>query len=79
MAFELPAINFGQVLLGVRAKQVVRLVNSEEQPFAFSLDTASYDASPQLVASTGRRPVLEISPVQGTVGTGRRQRAWHSV
>jgi hypothetical protein len=68
VAFELPAINFGRVLVGVRAKQVVRLVNSEDEPFTFALDSASYDASPQLVASTRRRPALEITPVQGTVG-----------
>jgi hydrocephalus-inducing protein len=66
--FDRPAISFGQVLVaGARGHATLTLLNQEDMPFTFTLDKASYDASDQQVASTGRRPVLEFEPSSGTI------------
>lgn len=56
-----------QVQLGVKGKQVITLFNDEHIPFHYSLDRSSYDATDELVASTGKKPALEITPVSGSI------------
>ncbi len=39
VAFDRPSINFGQCLIGgARGQETLRLLNSEDMPFQFSLD-----------------------------------------
>eukprot|EP00775_Hariotina_reticulata_P008964 gene8964-9139_t len=67
VSLDRPAINFGQVQLGVSGKLAVSLANDEHLPFSFVLDKASYDASDALLAAAGIRPILDIQPVSGVV------------
>jgi hydrocephalus-inducing protein len=69
--FDRPSLNFGQVLIGgARGRATVALVNSESLPFEFALDKVSYDATPEIVASNGRRPIVEFEPSSGLVPAG---------
>ena len=66
--FDRPNINFGQVLIGgARGRASVTLVNAEHLPFEFNLDRNTYDATPELIASTGQRPIVEFEPSSGVV------------
>ena len=63
-----PSLAFAAVQIGVRGKIAFTLVNDEAAPFAFTLDKASYDATPELLAAAGGgAPVLEVTPDTGTV------------
>ncbi len=66
--FDRPNINFGKVLIGgARGRETLVLVNAEHLPFEFNLDRNSYDATAELIASTGHRPVVEFEPSSGIV------------
>lgn len=51
--FDTPAINFGRLLIGARGRISVKLVNREHLPFSFRLDKSTYDASEDVIRSTG--------------------------
>ena len=66
--FDRPSINFGQVLIGgARGHAILTLINAEHLPFEFSLDRSTYDATAELIASTGQKPVIEFEPSSGTI------------
>lgn len=68
VAFDRPSMAFGAVQIGVRGKSRFSIVNDEAAPFAFALDKASYDATPELLAAAGGGPpVLELTPDGGMV------------
>lgn len=68
VCFDRPAINFGQCLIGgARGRATVTLINNEALPFQFSLDKNTYNATPELIASTGQQPIVRFEPSSGTV------------
>lgn len=69
VTLDRPAINFGQVQVGVRGKQVVTLINNEALPFAWSLDRSTYDATPELLAAAGNRTFM-LAVMPGDAGLG---------
>ncbi|WIA13448.1 hypothetical protein OEZ85_007028 [Tetradesmus obliquus] len=67
ISLDRPAINFGQVQLGVRGKIKFTLNNDEHLPFTFALDKTSYGASDALLAASGGKALLDIQSAAGTV------------
>lgn len=53
VAFDLPSINFGKVLLGARSKAIVKLMNQEHLPFRFAFNKATYGASDEMLLTSG--------------------------
>lgn len=72
--FDRPSLGFGRVQLGVRGKLPLAIVNDEVLPFSFSLNKASYDAAPELLAVAGGAAALEFVPDSGTVPPGGKVR-----
>ena len=66
VTFSKPSINFKQVMLGRKGHEKVELINSENIPFTFALDKATYDATDDIVKATGPPAVL-FQPSSGTV------------
>lgn len=64
VAFDLPSINFGKVLLGARSKSVVKLVNQEHLPFKFAFNKATYEASEDMLRITGMHALRSLKPSQ---------------
>ena len=70
-----PSLNFGKVLVGTTAKQVVEVVNEEEVPFRFSFDKASFkglsETSQASVTEGGSnnacKQLVNITPSSGVV------------
>jgi hypothetical protein len=56
-----PGVNFRSVLVGRQTKEVINLVNEENQPFAFQFNDTSVEMDAQGV------PVLKINPMAGTI------------
>jgi hydrocephalus-inducing protein len=79
VSLDRPAINFGQVQLGVCGKLAVSLVNDEHLPFSFVLDKASFDASDALLAAAGGKPILDIQPVSGVVPANSKVLSAHAI
>ena len=67
VAFAQPSLNFQQVLVGHRGHATVELVNSEDLPFDFALDKATYDATEDIIRGSGKPPVISFEPTRGTV------------
>jgi hypothetical protein len=67
ISLDRPAINFGQVQIGVQGKISLTLVNDEHLPFAFAWDKGSYDAGEALVAASGGSPLLNMQPSSGMI------------
>ncbi|KAJ3215867.1 hypothetical protein HDU67_010224 [Dinochytrium kinnereticum] len=57
------SVNFKSLLVGRQVKEVVKLINSEEMPFAFSFNETSSELGINGV------PVLRFSPSSGTIGS----------
>lgn len=56
-----PALNFGKVILGGKARETIHIINSEHLPFNFSMDKTSFGANP------GVKPEVHFEPMQGIV------------
>lgn len=67
VSLDRPGVHFGKVLVGTNVTETLRLVNSENIPFSFSFDKATYEASRERIESTGQAPVVQFSPADGTV------------
>ena len=67
VAFAKPSINFARVLIGRVGKSTVEIVNSEDAPFDFTLDRATYDATDDVIAGRGKPPVVTFEPTHGLV------------
>lgn len=79
VGFDRPSLAFGAVQIGVRGKATFSIANDESVPFAFVLDKASYDATPELLsAAGGGLPVLEVTPDTGMVPPNGKVRCRHA-
>ena len=61
VALDRPALNFGKVILGGKARETIHIINSEHLPFNFSMDKTSFGANP------GVKPEVHFEPMQGVV------------
>ena len=61
VALDRPALNFGKVILGGKARETIHIINSEHLPFNFSMDKTSFGANP------GMKPEVHFEPMQGVV------------
>jgi hypothetical protein len=57
-----PGVSFKTVLVGRKAKDIIRLINDELQPFAFNFNDTSVEMDNNGV------PVLKVSPTTGIIG-----------
>src|SRR5690242_7510847 len=57
-----PSLNFKSVLVRRQVKEVIKLINNESIPFAFTFGETSFEMSHE------GAPVLRFSPTTGTVG-----------
>ncbi|KAJ3081967.1 hypothetical protein HDU99_004034, partial [Rhizoclosmatium hyalinum] len=60
--FDRVSVNFRSLLVGRQVKEVVKLINNEAIPFAFSFNETSFE-----LGSDGS-PVMKFSPISGTIG-----------
>ncbi|ORY39534.1 hypothetical protein BCR33DRAFT_853320, partial [Rhizoclosmatium globosum] len=60
--FDRVSVNFRSLLVGRQVKEVVKLINNEAIPFAFSFNETSFE-----LGSDGS-PVMKFSPTSGTIG-----------
>ena len=72
VSFDRSSINFGKVQAGARSRESVYLVNNELVPFNFAFDKATFEATDQRVAASGRPPVVDFSPSTGVVPPNSR-------
>jgi hydrocephalus-inducing protein len=71
--FSVPSIQFQRVLVGRRASAEVQLVNDEDVDFTFELDKSSYDATDDVVRTSGRQPSVTLEPWRGTIAPRSKQ------
>ncbi|GMH35419.1 hypothetical protein BSKO_03287 [Bryopsis sp. KO-2023] len=72
VSFDRPSINFGKLLIGARSRVPVSLVNDEHLPFTFKLVKTTFEASDDVIRSTGKRPIVEFNPSSGIVPPNSR-------
>ncbi|KAJ3029566.1 UNVERIFIED_CONTAM: hypothetical protein HDU68_011780 [Siphonaria sp. JEL0065] len=60
--FDRVSVNFKSLLVGRQVKEIVKLVNNEAIPFAFSFNETSFELGADQV------PVMKFSPTAGTIG-----------
>jgi hydrocephalus-inducing protein len=58
--------------MGCKGHATLYLINSEQLPFSYAFDKSTYDASSEVLASTGQPPVIDFEPSTGTIGPGER-------
>lgn len=67
VALDCTRHNFGPLLIGQRAREIVHIVNTEHLPFSFVFERASFAAGP-----IGADSVVGVSPHSGVVGPDSR-------
>eukprot|EP00898_Chlorokybus_atmophyticus_P005824 jgi/Chlat1/6242/Chrsp44S05765 len=67
VGFDRANVNFKQILVGAKGKELIHLVNGEHVPFTFSLDRSSYDTGESSHPTSTTTPLLTFSPSSGTV------------
>ncbi|KAJ3142605.1 hypothetical protein HK100_000034 [Physocladia obscura] len=60
--FDRVSVNFKSLLVGRQVKEVVKLINNESIPFAFSFNETSFEMGNDQI------PVMKFFPTSGTIG-----------